>query len=180
MPNPVKLEAWRRRLSGNKNFKIGLSWTGRADHPRNDLRSFPILDLARALKDIPGVTLYSLQRDQSDQAKAASLIDFTSEFASVDDSAALVCNLDLVIGADSMTAHLAGALNIPTWVLVDVNPYWGWGRHDRSTIWYPSVRIYRQQKLHKWKSVFEEVRADLSGDWPQTSIRAAFRPAPVN
>jgi ADP-heptose:LPS heptosyltransferase len=122
-PNPVKVEAWRERLSDDQNFKIGFSWTGRADHPRNDLRSVPILDLVHVLKDIPGVTFYSLQREHSDQARAASLIDFTSELASVDDTAALISNLNLVIGIFSMTAHLAGALNVPTWVLVDVNPY---------------------------------------------------------
>ena len=165
-PTRTKVDAWRERLSGDKNLKVGLAWTGRADHPRNDLRSVPILDLVRALKDIPGVTLYSLQREHSGQAKAASLIDFTSELASVDDTAALVANLDLVISVDAMTAHLAGALNIRTCVMVDVNPPWMWGRKDRHTVWYPSLRIYRQQKMHKWESVFEEVRADLSGDWP--------------
>jgi hypothetical protein len=160
-PDPLKVEAWRERLSEDQNFKIGFSWTGRADHPRNDLRSVPILDLVRVLKDIPGVTFYSLQREHPDQARAAALIDFTSELVSVDDTAALISNLDLVIGVDSMTAHLAGALNVPTWVMVDVNPYWGWGRKDKRTIWYPSVRIYRQQRMHRWQEVFEEIRADL-------------------
>jgi len=160
-PDPVKVEAWRERLSVDKSVKVGLSWTGREDHPRNDLRTVPILDLVRAIKNIPGVTLYSLQREHPDQARAAALIDFTQELASVDDTAALVSNLDLVIGVDSMTAHLAGALNIPTWVLCDFNPPWMWGRKDKRTIWYPSVNVYRQHKMHRWEGVFEEIRADL-------------------
>jgi len=127
-PGPAKVDAWRERLSGDKNLKVGLSWTGRSDHPRNDLRSVPIFPLASVLKDIPGVTFYSLQREHPDQARTASLIDFTQELASVNDTAALVSNLDLVIGIDSMTAHLAGALNVPAWVLVDVCPYWGLGK----------------------------------------------------
>jgi hypothetical protein len=48
-PAPLKVEAWRERLPGDKNLKVGLSWTGRADHPRNDLRSVSILELVRAL-----------------------------------------------------------------------------------------------------------------------------------
>ncbi len=60
-----------------------------------------------------------------------------------------------------MIAHLAGAMNIATWVMVDVNPYWGWGRQGRDTVWYPSVRIYRQQRMHRWEEVFEEIREDL-------------------
>jgi hypothetical protein len=160
-PNPAKADVWRERLSGDHNLKIGLAWTGRADHPRNDLRSVPLLELVRALKDIPGVTFYSLQREHPDQARNAGLVDFTHQLASVDDTAALISNLDLVIGIDSMVAHLAGALNVPTWVLCDVVPYWGWGRHGSSTVWYPNVRVYRQSKMHNWWSVFEDIRADL-------------------
>jgi hypothetical protein len=159
--DPLKVDAWRKRLPGSQNLKIGLAWTGRADHPRNDLRSIPVLDLVSRLKGIPGVTFYSLQLSQPDQAKAASLIDFTRELASFDDTAAMVSNLDLVIAIDAVIAHLAGALNIPTWVMVDVNPYWGWGRQGRDSVWYRSVRIYRQQKMHDWTSVFEEIRGDL-------------------
>ena len=42
------------------------------------------------------------------------------------------------------------------------SPYWGWGRYERSTPWYRSVRIYRQQKMHDWASVFEKIRGDLA------------------
>jgi Flp pilus assembly protein TadD len=48
--NPAKVAVWRERLSGTHNMKIGLAWTGRADHPRNDLRSVPILDLVKRCK----------------------------------------------------------------------------------------------------------------------------------
>jgi hypothetical protein len=164
IPDQINADAWRRRLLGNKNYKIGLSWTSRPDHPRNDLRSFPILDLVARLKSIPNVSFYSLQLshpDQTQTAKAAGMIDFTGELSSFDDTAALVSNLDLVIAMDGVIAHLAGALNIPTWVLVDVNPYWGWGRYEKTTPWYQSARIYRQQRMHRWEEVFEEVRKDL-------------------
>ena len=163
-PDPTKVDLWRKRLLSDKNFKVGLSWTGRADHARNDLRSVPVLDLVQALKDIQSVTFYSLQLSQPDQpetAKAAGMIDFTPELASFDDTAALIANLDLVIGIDAVISHLAGALNIPTWVMVDVNPYWGWGRHGKDTVWYRSVRIYRQHKMHDWTNVFQEIRCDL-------------------
>jgi hypothetical protein len=88
----------------------------------------------------------------------ALLIDLTSEVASVEDTAALVSNLDLVISIDSMTAHLSGALNIPTWVMCDVNPYWGWGDRAQIPSGSRSVRIYRQARMHDWTNVFEEVQ----------------------
>jgi hypothetical protein len=49
--------------------------------------------------------------------------------------------MDLVIGVDAVISHLAGALNIPTWVMVDINPHWTWGRQGTDTVWYRSVRI---------------------------------------
>jgi hypothetical protein len=112
-PDPIKVKAWRARLSGDTKLKIGISWTGRADHPRNDLRSVSIMELMRRLKDIPDVAFYSLQLDQADQSKAAGLIDFTRDLASFDDTAALMCNLDLIIGIDAVIAHFAGALGNP-------------------------------------------------------------------
>jgi ADP-heptose:LPS heptosyltransferase len=128
------------------------------------------------LRDISGISFYSLQLskrdeievamqfnkpDQAATAKAGGMIDFTSELDSFDDTAALVVNLDLVIAMDAVIAHLAGALNIATWVIVDSNPYWGWGRYEPTTVWYKSVRIYRQKRMHRWEEVLEEIRADL-------------------
>ena len=89
------------------------------------------------------------------------MIDFTSELGSLDDTAALVSNLDLVIGVDAVISHLAGALGVPTWGLVDCNPHWTWGRHEPTTVWYRSIHIIPQQRMHRWEEVFEEVRASL-------------------
>jgi hypothetical protein len=75
-----------------------------------------------------------------------------------------VSNLDLVITIDGLIAHLSGALNAPTWVMVDSNPYWGWGRYDKETIWYRSARIYRQKRMHRWDEVFAQIRSDLIAD----------------
>jgi hypothetical protein len=154
-----KVALWRERLSSNKGFKIGVSWTGQYLHARNSLRSFLIDDLVEALKDITGMTFYSLCLGGS--AGGRGMVDFSSQFGSVDDTAALVSSLDLVIAADVMIAHLAGALAIPTWVLADLNTHYTWGRAGRTTPWYASVLVYRQQKFRDWTSVFEEVRRDL-------------------
>jgi hypothetical protein len=73
-------------------------------------------------------------------------------------------NLDVIIAADVMAAHLAGAIGIPTWVLVDINPHYSWGAHayGKNTPWYPSARIYRQPTFRDWSSVLQEVHNDLS------------------
>jgi cytochrome c-type biogenesis protein CcmH/NrfG len=158
----VKVERWRERLGEREGFKIGLCWTGRRDHFRNDLRSVRVEELVGALEDIEGVSLYSLQFGEGEQARAAGLLDWTGELADFDDTAALVSALDLVISIDGVIAHLGGALGMPTWVLVDVNPHYTWGRTGSTTPWYGSVRVYRQGKMLDWRNVYEAVRQDLS------------------
>jgi ADP-heptose:LPS heptosyltransferase len=77
------------------------------------------------------------------------------------DTAALIANLDLVIAVDTSTAHLAGAMGKPVWLLNRFDTCWRWmlGRDD--TPWYPTMRIYRQKRPGDWEEVIARVRDDL-------------------
>jgi hypothetical protein len=90
------------------------------------------------------------------------LIDVTGEIRNFADTAALIANLDLVISIDTSVAHLAGAIAVPVWVLLPVVPDWRWllGRGDSP--WYPTMRLFRQEKLHDWPGVIDKVRGALS------------------
>ena len=61
------------------------------------------------------------------------------------DSAAVIANLDLVISCDTSIAHLAGALNRKTWIALKYVPHWVWMLDRRDSIWYPAVRVFRQE-----------------------------------
>jgi hypothetical protein len=179
-PERERVEAWRAKIgceSSAPGLKIGVAWTGRDDHPRRDLRDFPVRVLAQALSGC-GVKLYSLQLGAKETARAAGLIDLTSELTSIDETAALLANLDLIISNDGMIAHLAGALGRPTWTLVDVCPHYTWGLEGGSSPWYPATRVFRQQKFKNWTSVFDQVRDALRGlalkaDLPASIPRAS-------
>jgi ADP-heptose:LPS heptosyltransferase len=73
----------------------------------------------------------------------------------------LIEALDLVISVDTATAHLAGALGKPVWLLNRAESEWRWlvGRSDSP--WYPSMRIFRQRKSRQWEPVVLEVAAAL-------------------
>jgi ADP-heptose:LPS heptosyltransferase len=98
---------------------------------------------------------------QAMHTEGLRVIDHAGELQSFDDTAALLQSMDLVISVCTSVAHLAGSLGVPTWVLLDVNPHWVWmtGRHDSP--WYPSIRLYRQQKHGQWAPVLEQIARDL-------------------
>jgi ADP-heptose:LPS heptosyltransferase len=69
------------------------------------------------------------------------------------DTAAIIANLDLVIGVDTSVIHLAGALGKPVFLLDRYDNCWRWliGRDDSP--WYPTLRIFRQAKIGAWEPV---------------------------
>jgi len=79
----------------------------------------------------------------------------------LDDFAAQIAALDLVISVDNATVHMAGALGVPTWVLLPFAPDWRWMLDRDDSLWYPSVRLFRQSQHGRWDDVFERVRTTL-------------------
>ncbi|MBM3208286.1 MAG: glycosyltransferase family 9 protein, partial [Chlamydiae bacterium] len=66
-----------------------------------------------------------------------------------------------VITVDTAVAHLAGALGIKTWVLINEVPDHRWFLDIESSPWYPSITLYRQTSYGDWTAVIETVRHDL-------------------
>jgi hypothetical protein len=71
-----------------------------------------------------------------------------------------MANLDLVISVDTATAHLAGAMGLPCWLLLpfSADPRWLHKRQD--SVWYPTMKLFRQPSGGDWPRVVDEV---LSG-----------------
>ena len=80
---------------------------------------------------------------------------------SFSDTAALMPNLDLVISVDTAAVHLAGALDVPVWVILKKNADWRWGS-GAATPWYASARIFRQSTAGDWSGPIAQITAELS------------------
>ena len=83
----------------------------------------------------------------------------------IDGLASLICACDLVVTISNTTAHLAGALGKPTWVLVpDGNVrMWYWFKRGDDNPWYPRVRIRRQQLGRPWAQLIASVVDEVAG-----------------
>jgi tetratricopeptide (TPR) repeat protein len=80
----------------------------------------------------------------------------------MDAFAAQVAALDLVISVTNTTVHVAGALGIPTWIMLQNVPDWRWVRGRDDSLWYPSIRLFRQENPDNWEGVIARVNEELS------------------
>jgi ADP-heptose:LPS heptosyltransferase len=82
----------------------------------------------------------------------SSLTDFA-------DTAALIDNLDLVITVDTSVAHLAGAMGKPVWIMLAYHTDWRWFLEGEASPWYPSARLFRQDRSRSWENVVARVQS---------------------
>ena len=156
---------WRDKFTKlGPGLKVGLVWQGNPTHQKDQQRSLPLTALA-ALGMVAGVRLISLQwgpgREQVGGNGTPELLDLWGQLRTFSDTAAAVSAMDLVIGVDTAVIHLAGALGRPVWSLHAFDCDWRWmvGRTDSP--WYPTMRLYRQNKAGEWGEVAEAVARDL-------------------
>ncbi len=163
-PAESHLKAWEDRLGPHDSLRVGLVWSGNSKHSNDYNRSIPLRMLARILG--ADATFVSLQKDPRPDDKAILLerpeiLDLTAELTDFAETAALVSCLDLVITVDTSIAHLAGALGLPTWVLLPYLPDWRWLLDRDDSPWYPSVRLFRQDRSRDYASVLDRMRDEL-------------------
>jgi hypothetical protein len=99
------------------------------------------------------------------------MADWTAELMDFADTAALIAQLDLVIGVDTAVTHLAGALGRPTWLLNRFAGDWRWGAMGEHSEWYPTLRQFRQSEPGDWEGPLQAVRRALESQagWDGTS-----------
>ncbi len=78
------------------------------------------------------------------------------------DTAAIMRGLDLVVTSDTATAHLAGGLGVPVWVVLSKTPEWRWFQEREDSPWYPTMRLFRQRQAGDWDDVFAHGRTTHS------------------
>ena len=166
--DPIRVERWRHALP-QATLRVGIAWQGNPAHSADKGRS-TLLKNFTPLSDIPGVQLVSLQKgfgaEQANEPRIATLVhqidkDFDSDQNAFLDTAAILPSLDLVITTDTAIAHLAGALNCPTWVVLKKHAEWRWLSERTDTPWYPSLRLFRQVQEGDWEKIMDQLVCNL-------------------
>lgn len=164
-----KAEMWRQRLQDDHKLRVGLVWAGAA-RPEDTAalmvdrqRSMPLSTLT-PLANIEGASFYSLQKDRPAEQIPdfpGKLINFMPECHTMDDTAALMVNLDIIVSVDTSAVHLAGGLGKPAIMMDRVNNCWRWLHGREDTPWYPQMTIIRQTRFADWSDVVERVKRRL-------------------
>ena len=161
----------RDRLTQDKRLVIGLSW--RSHNPVwGKSKSAQLRDLESLLR-LPGCRFIDLQygdtleertgveRETGVTVERLDDIDNTND---IDGLAALIKACDVVVTVSNTTAHLAGAVGVPTWVFVPFGyaRLWYWFKYREQSPWYPRVRVKRQADGQSWADLISSTAQEIS------------------
>ncbi len=161
-PDWKKVEKWRSRFS-YQQLNVGIVWAGSPGHENDGKRSCSLTHFAPLAK-LSSLALFSLQKgDAAGQLvpEGLHLTSLTQELTDFSETAAVIACLDLVISVDTAVAHLAGAMGKPVWVLLPFASDWRWLMNREDSPWYPTMRLFRQQRLGDWEEVFVRVVKEI-------------------
>lgn len=176
---PELTNLWADRLPKG-GFRIGIVWRS----SKSEERSLPLACYAPIAR-LPGVKLISLQMvhglEQLQQLPEGMSVttlgpQFNGGPDNFVDTAAVIQNLDLTISVDTSVAHVAGALGLPVWLILDAVNDWRWMQKRKDTPWYPTMRLFRQNTTGEWGEVIDRVAREVA---KLASAKIAAAPRPV-
>jgi tetratricopeptide (TPR) repeat protein len=160
----------RAEIAKERRLICGLSWVSKnADIGRD--KSLRLQDLVPVL-ELPAIDFVDLQYGDTSKEQAAlhSARGLTlrgvaqiDNFNDIDGLAALIEACDVIVTVSNTTAHLAAAMGKPVMVMLPFSPglMWYWHVDAQRSVWYPSARLFRQERIGDWKPVVERVREAL-------------------
>jgi hypothetical protein len=175
IPEECRAQGYRRLAAalppehpqGPRPMRVGVVWAGETGPGALTGRSLSFELLAPLLKRFDHQWV-SLQKNPPDlSAIDVPLIDLMAQCHDFLDTAALMVHLDVVISVDTAVAHLAGALGVPVWLLCRYESEWRWMLKRSDSLWYPTMRIFRQNTPGDWPGVIARVSEALHS-WSPT------------
>jgi hypothetical protein len=167
-PNAALVAAWGEKLSRllpSEKRRIALVWAGRPSHKNDRKRTMRLEQFAPlfARDDLAIVTVQKGPQisQVGNYFGHAPLLNLGPEIADFGDTMAILKNVERLVTIDTSVAHIAGAIGVPTSLLLPRAPDWRWllGRDD--TPWYESLTLFRQETGYDWRGVVERVAAAI-------------------
>jgi len=157
--NEIKKAEYKEKFFNTNKIKIGIKWQGNTYYDMD--RVIPTEEFFPLIDEMSNAQFYSFQTfEGSEEVKKLTdrynVIDIGKDLRDFTMTSAALSNLDLVICNDTSLAHLAGALNIPCWIMLPYEVNWRWHTDLSICDWYDSVKLFRQKYIGNWTSIFKE------------------------
>ncbi len=168
IPDARRVTVWRERFAAALPMRrpiVGVVWRANPASNSSPERTFP----ASVLGSLGWAGAVNLQGGDSigRDALAGAFDPLAAGDVALDEYAAMVAATDLLISADTMAAHLAGAMGHPTWVLVPRVANFYWGHTGTGSPWYPNTRVFRQAGDGGWTGVGAAIAHALASFEPR-------------
>lgn len=151
--DPREIKKFQTRTSNSEKIKCGISWFT-PNIRSQEQRSIPAHLLATWMNSLPNVEFYALQHHldeceefQVNNDRIKYLVDARKDIGGL---LALATNMDVIVTIGNSTAHLAGALGVPTLVLLPHKPRFQWGITGDNSPFYKNMTLIRQHTTGDW------------------------------
>ena len=169
-PNETQVNNLKSRIKKGNHKICGISWISK-NQEIGEEKSLTLIQLLPILT-LPNITFIDLQYGDTSleknnifdlfgiEIKSISEID---NFNNLDGITSLVNVCDFIVTTSNVTAHIAGALNKKTYLLLPhgYGKIWYWGESSERSLWYPSIKIYRSPNSGMWAQAIESLSKKL-------------------
>ena len=165
-----KVSQLRDKYKGltDDRFLVGISWKS-INHGIEKEKS-TILENWTPILSQPDCFFVNLQygdikQEIGEYYSSTGILIYTDQeinpLTNLDNFAAQISALDLVISISNTTVHISGALGKKVWTLLPYVPDWRWMLKREDTPWYPTMKLFRQSQMNDWRDVFQRVSLAL-------------------
>ena len=157
--DPAYDKKWKEKISSDK-IKVGIRWSGNPLYEQDLHRTLP-LDKLQATFDPEQYQLYSFQKDAiAEQVKQyPHIIDLNEELECWNDTLSALSNMDFIVSSCTSIGHVAGALDLKTYVLSPIMNYYTWAQEIEHPSWYgKNFTLISQKSTRDWDEAFARLK----------------------
>ena len=147
----------------NSKPKVGFCWEAGSAGIRTMINRTINIKFFEKMLDLENIQVYSFQVDDTldGNGRYPQMINLAKDFKNFSDTASALKAMDVVVTVDTSVAHLAGALGVKTYLMLPYAADWRWFRDTKTTPWYRSVEIFKQQDCISWEKEINEIVENL-------------------
>jgi ADP-heptose:LPS heptosyltransferase len=149
---------WKKRLKGKPT--IGIAWSGGTWKNAGSFRKLPLTEWKPIFEAVDANWVSLQHKDASSDIEGTPVVQYPATLSKdYDDTAALVASCDLVLGMQTSVHHLAGALGIPSWIILPKTSQWRYGEEYTDLPWYKGTKLYRQGSSWPIATIVNDLKA---------------------